>query len=70
MDIPPARWFTEPFSQGEFKGASLDKSRYEKMLSWYYELRGWDENGVPTMETLEKLGLKDVTEELEQNGRN
>jgi aldehyde:ferredoxin oxidoreductase len=40
------------------------------MLSWYYELRGWDENGVPGMETLEKLGLKDVAKELEQNGRN
>jgi aldehyde:ferredoxin oxidoreductase len=39
------------------------------MLSGYYELRGWDENGVPKMETLEKLGLEDVAEELKQNGR-
>ena len=70
MDTPPARWFEEPFTQGEFKGSSLDKSKYEQMLSWYYELRGWDENGVPDMETLEKLGLEDVAEELRQNGRN
>jgi aldehyde:ferredoxin oxidoreductase len=69
MDIPPARWFLEPFSQGELKGASLDKPQYEQMLSWYYKLRGWDENGVPKMETLEKLGLEDVAEELKQNGR-
>jgi aldehyde:ferredoxin oxidoreductase len=70
MDMPPARWFQEPFTQGEFKGASLDKPRYEQMLSWYYELRGWDENGVPEMKTLEKLGLQDVAEELKQNGGN
>jgi aldehyde:ferredoxin oxidoreductase len=70
MDTPPARWFEEPFTQGEFKGSSLDKSKYEQMLSWYYELRGWDENGVPDMGTLEKLGLEDVAEELRQNGRN
>jgi aldehyde:ferredoxin oxidoreductase len=69
MDIPPARWFLEPFSQGDLKGASLDKPQYEQMLSWYYELRGWDENGVPKMETLEKLGLQDVAEDLKQNGR-
>ena len=68
MDIPPSRWFLEPFTQGELKGTSLDKSKYEQMLSWYYELRGWDENGVPRMETLEKLKLKDVAEELKQNG--
>jgi aldehyde:ferredoxin oxidoreductase len=70
MDTPPARWFLEPFSQGEFKGSSLDRHGYEQMLSWYYELRGWDENGVPEMKTLEKLGLQDVVGELKQNGGN
>lgn len=70
MDTPPARWFAEPFTQGELKGSSLDRSKYEQMLSWYYELRGWDENGVPNMNTLRKLGLEDVAQELKQNGRN
>ena len=68
MDLVPARWFAEPLTQGELKGAKLDKSKYEQMLSWYYELRGWDENGVPRRKTLEKLGLSDVAEELRQNG--
>ena len=70
MDTPPARWFLEPFTRGEFKGSSLDKSKYQQMLSWYYELRGWDKNGVPKIKTLEKLRLDDVAEELKQNGRN
>ena len=29
----------------------------EKMLKQYYHLRGWDENGHPRSETLEKLGI-------------
>jgi len=29
----------------------------EAMLDRYYQLRGWDENGVPTLETLRRLGL-------------
>jgi len=34
------------------------------MLSWYYELRGWDQNGIPLQETLESLGLKGVAQEM------
>jgi aldehyde:ferredoxin oxidoreductase len=30
------------------------------MLKMYYRKRGWDERGIPTKTTLEKLGLKDV----------
>jgi aldehyde:ferredoxin oxidoreductase len=28
-----------------------------KLLDMYYEQRGWDENGLPKPETLERLGL-------------
>jgi len=44
------------------KGVKLDREKYDQMLSWYYELRGWDQNGVPRKETLESLGLKGVAE--------
>jgi aldehyde:ferredoxin oxidoreductase len=30
----------------------------EKILPEYYEKRGWDENGIPTMERLNKLDLE------------
>jgi len=30
------------------------------MLPKYYEIRGWDENGVPKKEKLEELGLADL----------
>ena len=46
------------------KGIKVDREKYEQMLSWYYELRGWDQNGIPLKETLEGLGLKGVSEEM------
>jgi aldehyde:ferredoxin oxidoreductase len=64
MDVPPARWFNEPLSQGSLKGAKLNRSKYDAMLQAYYAHRGWDECGVPRKETLEELGLADVAQQL------
>ncbi|MEM2014103.1 MAG: aldehyde ferredoxin oxidoreductase C-terminal domain-containing protein [Desulfurococcaceae archaeon] len=36
------------------------------MLSWYYELRGWNEKGVPKKETLRKLNLEFTIPVLEK----
>ena len=52
-DLPP-RVKTEPAKSGAAKGlvSGIDKMRPE-----YYKVRGWDEKGVPTRETLGRLGL-------------
>lgn len=63
-DMPPERWFTEPLTKGPMKGTKVDRAGYEKMLSWYYEMRGWDSNGIPTNKTLENLGLSDASAAL------
>ena len=65
-DRPPRKWFEIPLSKGPYSGAKLDPEKYEEMLSWYYEARGWDERGVPRKSTLGKLGLGDVAAELEK----
>ncbi|KKL65854.1 hypothetical protein LCGC14_2150810, partial [marine sediment metagenome] len=39
------------------KGRFLTTEMYNTMLDEYYEERGWDMDGVPTSETIEKLGL-------------
>ncbi len=57
MDYPPIRWFKHPLTKGPFTGAKLDLDKYNEMLNLYYQMRGWDENGVPREETLRKLGL-------------
>jgi len=66
MDYPPLRWFKHPLTRGPLAGAKLDFEKYNKMLDMYYEMRGWDERGVPRRSTLEKLGLSDVARELEK----
>jgi aldehyde:ferredoxin oxidoreductase len=63
-DRPPDRWFEEPHSRGTVKGVRVDREKYEEMLSYYYELRGWDENGIPLKKTLDRLGLKEVANEM------
>lgn len=45
----------------------LPREKFEKAIQDYYQLRGWV-NGVPTRETLEKYGLKDVADDLETRG--
>jgi aldehyde:ferredoxin oxidoreductase len=65
VDFPPTRWFKEPLSEGILKGSMLDYDKYNRMLSTYYEKRGWDERGIPTKVTLKRLGLSQEAKQLE-----
>jgi len=64
MDVPPSRWFDEPLTEGPFKGAKLDRAKYDAMLQMYYQKRGWDNRGIPRESTLSGLGLAKVAGEL------
>jgi len=64
MDVPPARWFKEPLTEGPLKGSKLDSARYDAMLQKYYKKRGWDDRGIPRKSTLKQLGLDDVAKQL------
>jgi aldehyde:ferredoxin oxidoreductase len=66
FDMPPAKWFKQPLTKGPLKGAHLDYEGYNRLLDYYYEIRGWDANGVPTKETLKRLGLDYVIPQLEK----
>jgi aldehyde:ferredoxin oxidoreductase len=47
------------------KGKAVDRVKFEEMKDEYYELRGWDlKTGIPTGETLRRLGLDDVIRSL------
>ena len=51
-------------------GSKLDKAMFNKIVDYFYEARGWDKKtGWPTRAKLEKLGLKDVADELAGIGR-
>ena len=53
-DLLPPRLLNEPVTSGPSKGKVTE---LEVMLDEYYQLRGWDEYGVPTDEKLEELSL-------------
>ena len=56
-DILPNRCLSEPVPTGYAKGQVV---QLEKIRSEYYLLMGWDENGIPTENTLKKLGIKEI----------
>lgn len=53
-DSLPKRMTDEPVSEGPAKGRTAQLSQ---MLPIYYELRGWDDQGVPMLEKLDELGI-------------
>ncbi|MFC2012110.1 aldehyde ferredoxin oxidoreductase N-terminal domain-containing protein [Chloroflexota bacterium] len=48
--------------------AVRDHKFEQKLLDDYYAYRGWNNDGVPTKETLDKLGLDYVSEDFVQRG--
>ncbi len=56
-DTLPERFFAEPHEAGLFAGRRFTRADFQRWLSQYYRLRGWDEKGHPTQEKLSELGL-------------
>jgi aldehyde:ferredoxin oxidoreductase len=56
-DYPPPRWYTDPVPTGPSKGKLVSRENVEKLLDMYYGQRGWSDNGIPTREKLDQLGL-------------
>jgi aldehyde:ferredoxin oxidoreductase len=60
-DTLPKRYFDDPMPLKIAKGHHIDRDEFDKMLSRYYRLRGWDKNGVVgpmRRKELENLGVK------------
>ena len=66
-DNPPR--FKEPLPSGPKAGATIDQSEFEASRKEYYQAVGWDEKGIPTSETLKRLGLNDVDKTLNEKVR-
>jgi aldehyde:ferredoxin oxidoreductase len=70
LDTLPKSFFNNPIKSGVWKGAVLEPEPFEEMKRRYYALRGWDPHtGIPTEETLKRLGLEDVARKLEARGK-
>ena len=55
-DTLPKRLLKEPIPEGPSKGCV---HKLSELLPEYYAIRGWDKNGIPSEDTLKKLGLEE-----------
>jgi aldehyde:ferredoxin oxidoreductase len=51
-DTLPKRFFDEPIRQGKWIGTRLDQETFQRRISLYYEMMGWDSTGHPCYATL------------------
>jgi aldehyde:ferredoxin oxidoreductase len=56
-DTLPDRLLKEPMTDGPAAGLVVD---LEPLLDAYYRFRGWDDQGRPTLKTLQRLNLEDL----------
>ena len=62
-DTLPDRLF-QPLENGPLKGVGLDREAFERALKLYYQMAGWDENGIPLPGKLAELGLEWALEKV------
>jgi len=60
-DENPPRFY-EPLPSGPYTGGFVPREEVRKNLEEYYKQLGWDEYGIPTEETVRKLGLYDLAD--------
>jgi aldehyde:ferredoxin oxidoreductase len=56
-DLLPRRITEEPLPEGLARGRIITPEMYDEMLDEYYQVRGWDSDGVPKKETLSALSI-------------
>ena len=57
-DTLPDRLFTLAIHDGPSKGAVVNKADFDRELEEYYRLWGWDSDGVPTRDALDRLDIR------------
>ncbi|MBU1158655.1 MAG: aldehyde ferredoxin oxidoreductase family protein [Candidatus Thermoplasmatota archaeon] len=57
-DTLPDRFFTLPIHDGPSKGAVVNRQDFDIEISEYYRLWGWNDNGAPSQETLDRLDIR------------
>ncbi|HSR10964.1 MAG TPA: aldehyde ferredoxin oxidoreductase family protein [Thermodesulfobacteriota bacterium] len=64
------RFMNEPIAGGPRQGMTTSRKELDMMLDEYYGLHGWDRpTGWPKRETLKRLGLEYIAEELSRLGK-
>lgn len=61
-DALPKRMYAEPLKGGVRDGEIIRKP--DTIIDEFYHEMGWDKNGIPTKETLTRLGLQDIEKDI------
>lgn len=64
-DENPSRFY-DPLPSGPYKGRKATKKEVQQRIREYYQKNGWNEQGIPTSETLQRVGLNTVDEKIEE----
>jgi aldehyde:ferredoxin oxidoreductase len=63
-DVLPKKFFKPLHGVGPTAGVAIDREEFENALDLYYQLNGWDQNGLPTAATLVDLDISWAAEFL------
>jgi len=63
-DVLPKKMLAVPLKGGPTDGIAISEKKFLAARKLYYEMAGWDEEGVPTRGKLAELGLEWVVELL------
>ncbi|OGP92624.1 MAG: aldehyde ferredoxin oxidoreductase [Deltaproteobacteria bacterium RBG_16_48_10] len=65
-DMLNHRYFDEPTRRGapDVVGRVINREKFKKMVDEFYEYKGLDQNGLPKLETLKRLGLENEPSHL------
>lgn len=66
-DKLPRKFFKALKGTGPTAGVALDETEFEAALDHYYQLNGWNSNGIPSRENLKALDLEWAGEYLPVN---
>ena len=58
-DYLPERFYKELLKEGPPKNIPMTSEAFMKAMDEYYQYRGWDNNGRPTLKRLKKLNIED-----------
>jgi aldehyde:ferredoxin oxidoreductase len=64
-DTLPQRFLNEPLKNAGPSEGQVFRN-LGGLLDEYYEVRGWNSNGIPTPEKLKELGLKEAVEDMKK----
>ena len=54
-DTLPRRYFDDPMPNGLTKGHQIDRKQFADLLTRYYRLRGWDDEGQLTPQRIAEV---------------